>query len=331
MMRRTRTWFLLVTAALFLAQPGASAQHGRPTTEPTTVEIAVVVLDLEHIDDATQGFAASVVFVARWSDPRLAHDSPDLAQREMVDIWHPRLEVVNRRQASLTLPETVEVTPDGMVTYRQRLLGQFAQKLNLADFPLDQQTLAIQVVAVGYSQEEITFVDHSGFPSGVVPDLTISGWNVLDSRAATCGYQPIPAVRPIAGYVLEFDTERLIGYYRAKIILPLLLIVAMSWLVFWIDPELAAPQISIAITSMLTLIAYRFMVGGMLPKISYLTRMDLFTSASTLLVFLTVVEAVFTVMLTKRGRLDRAHTIDRISRWGFPLAYVLVFAKAFFL
>jgi len=56
------------------------------------------------------------------------------------------LEVANRRQASLTLPETVEVTPDGAVTYRQRLLGQFAQRLNLGDFPLDQQTLAILAI-----------------------------------------------------------------------------------------------------------------------------------------------------------------------------------------
>jgi hypothetical protein len=71
------------------------------------------------------------------------------------------------------------------------------------------------------------------------------------------------------------------------------------------------------------------MVGGMLPKISFLTRMDVFTSASTVLVFLTLVEATLTVMLTKRGRLDRAQTIDRISRWGFPLAYMPVFATAF--
>ena len=41
--------------------------------------------------------------------------------------------------------------------------------------------------------------------------------------------------------------------YISKIILPLLLIVGMSWLVFWIDPELAGPQISIAVTPMLTL------------------------------------------------------------------------------
>ena len=152
-----------------------------------------------------------------------------------------------------------------------------------------------------------------------------------DSISSVLNTPPRTTVSPFPTRTCVFSTKRLIGYYRAKIILPLLLIVAMSWLVFWIDPELVAPKISIAITSMLTLIAYRFMVGGMLPKISYLTRMDLFTSASTLLVFLTVVEAVFAVMLTKRGRLDRAHTIDRISRWGFPLAYVLVFAKAFFL
>jgi len=71
------------------------------------------------------------------------------------------------------------------------------------------------------------------------------------------------------------------------------------------------------------------MVGGMLPKISYLTRMDWFTSVSTILVFLTLVEATYTVMLTKHGRLERAQTIDRFSRWGVPLAFVLVFVWAF--
>jgi hypothetical protein len=329
MARYSRSWLLAVVAVFLLLPASAFAQSGRPTTGPTQVEIAVILLDVERIDDVRQAFSANVFFVARWNDPRLAHDGTGDERRNLDDIWHPRLEVANRRQASLTLPETVEVTPDGTVTYRQRLLGQFAQKLNLGDFPLDRQTLAIQIVAVGFAQEEIAFVAHSEFPSGVVPDLSISDWKVLDSRAESRGYQPMPAMRPVAGYVLEFDAERLIGYYRTKIIMPLLLIVAMSWLVFWIDPEMDGPQISIAVTSMLTLIAYRFMVGGMLPKISYLTRMDVFTSASTVLVFLTLVEATLTVMLTKRGRIDRARTIDRISRWAFPLAYMLVFATAF--
>ena len=307
----------------------AVARYARPTTEPTQVEIAVVVLDVERIDDAIQGFSANVLFLARWIDGRLAHGGSGDEWLSLDTVWHPRLQVANLRRANSTLPEIVEVTPEGTVTYRQRLLGDFSQKLDLSDFPLDRQTLAIQLVSMGNLDDEVVFAAHPVIPSGVVPDVSISDWEILGSRARTQAYQPMPGVQPRAGYVLEFDAKRFIGYYRTKIILPLLLIVAMSWLVFWIDPELAGPQISLAVTSVLTLIAYRFMVSGMLPKISYLTRMDWFTSASTMLVFLTLVEATYTVMLTKSGRPERAQTINRISRWGVPLAFVLVFAWAF--
>ena len=310
---------------------GAVAQYARPTTGPTEVEIAVVVLDVERIDDAMQGFSANVLYVSRWSDPRLIHDGAGDEWRNLDEVWHPRLQVANLRQGNTTLPEIAEVSPDGMVTYRQRLLGQFSQKLDLSDFPLDRQTLSIQLVSMGNLDDEVVFVQYPGIPSGVVPDVAISDWKILESRGGNKPYQPLPGVQGRAGYLLEFDAKRFVGYYRTKIIMPLLLIVAMSWLVFWIDPELAGPQISLAVTSVLTLIAYRFMVGSMLPKISYLTRMDWFTSASTVLVFLTLVEATFTVMLTKRGRPEKAQAIDRYSRWGFPLAYVFVFVWAFLL
>jgi len=329
MTRRIRSWIFAFLVGLFLVPADAVAQYARPTTGPTEVEIAVVVLDVERIDDAMQGFSANVLFVSRWSDPRLVHDGVGDEWRSLDEIWHPRLQVANLRQGNSTLPEIAEVSPAGTVTYRQRLLGQFSQKFDLSDFPLDIQALSIQLVAMGNLENDVVFVAHPEIPSGVVPDVAISDWKILGSDAGPRAYQPMPGVEPRAGYVLEFEAKRSIGYYRTKIIMPLLLIVAMSWLVFWIDPELAGPQISLAVTSVLTLIAYRFMVGGMLPKISYLTRMDWFTSASTMLVFLTLVEATVTVMLTKRGRPERAQAIDRISRGGFPLAYVFVFVWAF--
>ncbi|MFV2073735.1 MAG: hypothetical protein ACC742_13935, partial [Thermoanaerobaculales bacterium] len=43
------------------------------------------------------------------------------------------------------------------------------------------------------------------------------------------------------------------------------IIVFMSWVVFWIDPRHVGPRISVAVTSMLTLIAYRFLLGQLLP------------------------------------------------------------------
>ena len=50
--RRTRSWVLAVIAGLFLVPAHAAAQYARPTTDATEVEIAVIVLDVERIDDA---------------------------------------------------------------------------------------------------------------------------------------------------------------------------------------------------------------------------------------------------------------------------------------
>ncbi len=54
---------------------------------------------------------------------------------------------------------------------------------------------------------------------------------------------------------------------------------------------------------MLTLIAYRFLLGGMLPRISYLTRLDYFLLGSTVLVFLALVEAACTSRLATSAAL----------------------------
>jgi hypothetical protein len=108
------------------------------------------------------------------------------------------------------------------------------------------------------------------------------------------------------------------------VIIPLVLIVAMSWCVFWIDPKEAGSQISVAITAMLTLIAYRFAVGSDLPAISYLTRLDYFILASTFLVYASLVEVIITTNYVKSGKLALARAIDRWARWLFPATFVLL-------
>lgn len=328
MMRRFTGWLLAVTTLVLLNSSSASAQSGSPPLEVTELEICIVLLDLESINDADQSFSANVFFMVQWHDQRLAHDGPDVLWRDLDEVWNPRLQAVNRRQAVLSMPQTVEVAPDGTVTYRQRVVGEFSQKLQLADFPIDRQTFEIQMVATGYSPNEIVFVDNPRVPSGVVPELSISDWAILESRGAPRVFQPLPLLPPVAGFVFQVDANRKLGYFRWKILFPLLLVVAMSWLVFWIDPEMAASQISVAVTSMLTLIAYRFMIGGMLPEISYLTRMDRFISMSTLMVFLTLVEATLTVTLANRGKGELARTLDRTCRWAFPLTYGIAYAWA---
>ena len=63
-----------------------------------------------------------------------------------------------------------------------------------------------------------------------------------------------------SSYAFEFTASRNVQHYIWKVILPLILIVAMSWTVFWIAATEVGPQLGVATTSMLTLIAYRFAI-----------------------------------------------------------------------
>jgi cadmium resistance protein CadD (predicted permease) len=103
----------------------------------------------------------------------------------------------------------------------------------------------------------------------------------------------------------------------------------MSWVVFWIDPSEGGSQIGVALTTMLTLIAYRFAVGSELPNIPYLTRMDYFLLASTVLVFATLIEVVITSHYARSGRIQQAHRIDLWARWMFPAVFVFLTLHAF--
>src|SRR5205085_10814327 len=90
--------------------------------------------------------------------------------------------------------------------------------------------------------------------SVTLPDWTIEKW---ETRPLT--YVLTPGLQ-YSGYVFEFTASRNAQHYILKVILPLVLIVIMSWVVFCTEPTNSNTQFSVAVTSMLNLIAYRLAV-----------------------------------------------------------------------
>ena len=82
---------------------------------------------------------------------------------------------------------------------------------------------------------------------------------------------------------------------------------------------------------MLTLIAYRFAVGASLPKLPFLTRLDYFILASTVLIFLSLLLVVWTSRLAREGKVERAKAIDRKSRWVMPVLFAFLTIETLFL
>jgi hypothetical protein len=88
-------------------------------------------------------------------------------------------------------------------------------------------------------------------------------------------------------------------------------------------------RIGVAMTAMLTIMAYRFMVAGLLPKITYMTRLDMFVLISTLLVFATLIEAVSCTVLIRREQITAARRLDKFSRVAFPVSFSVALAYLF--
>jgi hypothetical protein len=316
-------------------RPSVRNEAVRPGAEsgPTRISIGIWLADILRIDSASENFSANLFVMMRWRDPRLVHSQPDVMRFNLEDIWHPNMLVANVTGSAIhSLPEVVEVASDGTVTYRQRFVGSFSQSLDLRSFPFDHAVFRIQSVLPNQRPAEIQFVPDeamvsAGMPNGVgiAEKLTLQDWRVTGITAGSLPYHIAPGVE-IAGYVFEFRAERLKQHYIVKVIIPLLLIVMMSWLVFWIHPSLGSSQISVAITSMLTLIAYRFSVGSEVPKLPYLTDLDAFILASSLLVFLALIEVIVTNILWFNERHNLALAMDRYCRLLFPIVFVVLIA-----
>ncbi len=336
-MNIARTKFLLV-AGLLVGSARLAASAEAPTlierpnanSGPTQVSVQIWFVDINSIDSAQQSFTADVAIVLRWKDPRLAHTGGGVAHYALDQIWNPRVVIANETNSvSRRLPESPEVDPDGTVTYRQRYVGSFTQALHLRSFPFDKQTFRVQLVAVRYRPNEVQFVPDKEWvdaglkqAAGIAPSITLPDWTLEKWEIKNMVYALAPG-RELSGYAFEFTALRNVQHYILKVILPLILIVFMSWTVFWIDPVNSNSQISVAVTSMLTLIAYRFAVDSQLPRLPYMTRLDTFIFTSTLLVFFSLIEVLLTTILENRQQTERAKKIDRYCRVIFPVIFAI--------
>jgi hypothetical protein len=191
-------------------------------------------------------------------------------------------------------------------------------------------------VAVRYRTNEVTFVPDQEWISnglkqgaGIAPSITLPDWTIEKWDTKPMTYALAPGFE-YSGYAFEFTASRNVLHYILKVILPLVLIVIMSWVVFWIEPSELGIQFSIVMTSMLTLIAYRFAVDTQLPRLPYTTRLDTFILTSTLLVFFSLIEVLVTTILDNKQQTKVAKKIDRYCRVIFPVIFALAIMGIFF-
>ena len=132
-----------------------------------------------------------------------------------------------------------------------------------------------------------------------------------------------------SGFVTSIDVQRDSFYISRLVTFPLVVIVFLSFAVFWIEPSTLADRMSISFIGILTAVAYQLVMSETLPRIAYVTWMNAFLSLSFLLMVGTVIIDVVVGTLDRRGSVELAHRIDHLCRWIFPLVYIGLILLAF--
>lgn len=306
----------------------------RPTAwgEPTEVQIGVYVIDVDEVDSADQSFSASVYFVAQWKIPLLAHEGPGPKLRSLTEVWNPRLTITGQQMMWRSYPESVEIKPDGTVVYRQKIWGRFSQPLKLRDFPFDQQELSIHFVAAGLAQNDVKMVplvNENGTASGTSETFSLPDFDVLSYEATPQPFFPHEGHPGVAGFEMRIKIDRRPTYFILKVIIPLCLIVIMSWLPRWIAPQETGTNIGISTSAFLTLVAYLFAITVLLPRVSYVTRMDSFILLSTLVVFAGLIQSAWNTVTIGNQKHRTAEKLGRWSRTLYPLLLILILVYSF--
>ena len=315
-----------------------------PPGHPTEVVIGFGVFDIPRIDEREQLFEVDGRLFALWIDPALEFD-PDLvgfdnllyegeAAKEMLktEIWSPGFELFDGLGGRQTRGIAVTIQSDGTVLYEERFVATVSQSYQLQDFPFDDHVISFRIEPFAQDTSRVTFTSVSAYfeSLGLAPvDLDFS-WESDEWDFNGEDFTPTIDNDMDDGFAtatFEIPIERKSGFYVTNVILPLLLIVAISWAVFWMDFEdmSLADRLTVSVTSLLTVVAFDFVTSDSLPKLPYATRLDSLYTISYLFLALTVLASVVAHKRHHRG--DNGDSkLDRLGRRFVPATYLVVVA-----
>lgn len=301
---------------------------------PVVVDASFQLRDLNAIDDEAETFEFSGVLQLTWRDERQAFDPAELGADEKVyqgayqfnelsPGWYPQVVLVNESGMFQKHGVILTVRPDGSSTLIETINATAEADLNLRRYPFDQHRLDAVFEVLGADKSTVVLRAQGEPPADSGSGLRTPQWTLTHvSTSAKDRPATGPAGEGVAStFVVSVNVERESFFVVRLIVIPLILIVMLSWSVFWMERSALADRISVSFIGILTAVAYQIVVSEIQPHISYVTLMHGFLNLSLLIMCATVLINLIVGALDRKGKSDVGDLVDYRCRGIFPLTY----------
>lgn len=298
--------------------------------EATQVDIGLYVINISNVNSVENTYRLEGLIDLVWCDPRLQlneqkkHNQIYLeedAMSKLGRIWWPSVTFVNEVGEYFRKNEELIIFANGTVQYKEKFSVELKSFFDLTKFPFDEQTLSVAIESFAWDENDVKLkLDNQkiGFSSS----LDLPEWEIGDLETRINQTLEVRSKVPFSKFLMQIKLIRKPGFYLWKVIIPLIILVIISWSVFWMAEESLADRISFSLTGILTVVAYQFLISENLPNISYLTLIDAILSLSFLAIALTVAENIIVNWLNMENLKFMAVKVDRICQFAFPTVYI---------
>ncbi|KAK2169069.1 hypothetical protein LSH36_12g07026 [Paralvinella palmiformis] len=279
---------------------------------PTLVDVNINIRSLGPISELDMAYQLDCYFRQSWVDTRLrftsSMDKLAVSVNILDRLWKPDTHFFNGKKSYLHMMTTpnklLRIYKDGRILYSMRITIKATCPMHLETFPMDTQTCPLKFGSHGYSENELLYIWTKGANNSIkiAADTTLSQFDIVGIPAGNMTkYDRGLGGRRYSALFANFVLQRHTGYFLINVYVPCSLLVAISWVGFWINREATADRIALGITTVLTMAFLGIENRRDLPKVSYSTALDYFVAVCFAFVLATILQFAGVHFFTKHG------------------------------
>jgi len=351
-MIRNSLFVLLMFISVFSAQAQESSiLAGQPLDlRPVEVLMGFNLVNITDVNEKDETIDFEGASYLEWTDTRLAYEPEDygmpgnwapgdyseaprhiylgtFAVDETYKGWRPHVVMPNGIGNRAITDMAVSIWPDGRVEYSETFYAKAETPMDLRRFPFDTQTLEIFFHPFVYQRDEVVLIPDDRLARTWNQNLGIADWS---RESVTMLERPVEiayfdeSVSETSEFVVTVTISRKPTHMLVSIIFPMVLLVSLTWCVFWMDEETLFNRVNITFIGILSVVAYYFVILENVPETDYLTLIDAFMTATFLILAGNVILGVVMESIRRSGRIELGLRVDRVCRWAFPTAYIVI-------
>lgn len=310
-----------------------------PPTEdggPVVIQASINLRNILDVAEKEQIISLETTLRLYWKDTRVAAKAEYLDSQDSTGpyftlnpshasrFWMPDVFIDQakalRSPTYYTKPASLRVYNDSTIRYSSRINYDVACNMDFHKFPVDEQYCEVKFESFGFSNRQIQMKWMGAEHNNVNANISLAQFTfdvqLMDSYSTDYYEISYP------GLIMRLHLTRQIGYHVVQTYIPSTVFVVLAWLSLFIPAESVPGRVGMGMTTLLTLTAMFSAVRQSVPRVSYISFLDIWMLTSMIFVFSCILEFILVTCFNRIGQKRSGEKFETICKIFLPILFL---------